>query len=130
MPVNRPGLMKYVTATKAVDHGKPCVESGIVGVAVKQKVVPSGAASGSAQKNIGIGEQFAIISKGLVQVPVVGSPVKGTPVYMTAATNALTLTGPAAPPTTLKFGMVTELPGERGCPAGFMRVDLDAKDAI
>jgi hypothetical protein len=123
--------MKYVTLVGAsVVHGAPVEQDGIVGVAVKQKAPASGAAAGSAQNTIVAGEKFAIISKGLVQVPVVGSPAKGAPVYMTAATNALTLTGPGAPPTTYKFGQVAELAGERGCPTGFMRVDLDAKDSF
>jgi hypothetical protein len=128
--------MFYATATKAVNHGAPCAENGVVGVAVKQKAVSAAAGIGGSpdpQKQIGIGEQFAIISKGIVQVPIVGSPAKGTPVFLTAASNALTLTGPAAPPTTLKFGLVVELPTDnprRGVPTGYMRVDLDKKDAI
>ena len=128
MPVNRPGAMKYVTATKLTLHGAPCAESGIVGVAVKQKAARSGAGSGTPQKEIAIGERFAIINKGIVEVAVAAT--KGQPVYLTAATNALTTTGPGAPPTTLKFGMCVEIAGERGTPTGKVRVDLDAKDAF
>jgi hypothetical protein len=127
--------MYYATATKAVLHGAPCVENGVVGVAVKQKGVASDLGLGTAPnftaKQIAIGEKFAIISKGIVQVPVVGTPAKGAPVFLTASSNALTLTGPADQTATFKYGRVVELPADgRGVPAGQMRVDLDKKDSI
>ena len=102
-----------------------------MGVAVKQKGVPAGAGSGAPQKAIAISEPMAIISKGIVQVPLVATAVKGDPIYITAATNALTKTGPGAPPTTYKFGLCVEIAGEgRGVPTGLMRVDLDKKDSF
>lgn len=126
MPENRPGNMKYVTATKVVNHDMPVVEVGIVGVSVKQKTPGSGAAAGTAQKEIAIGEKFAIISKGLVTVANLIGAVKGSPIYIVAATNLLTLTVGTNP----KFGMCTEIAGERGTPTGMMKVDLDAKSAF
>lgn len=130
MPYNRPGKMKYVTATKAVDHGMPVTELGIVGTAVKQKKPASGAASGSPQKNIAISEPFAIISKGIVQVPDTGSGVAaaavGTPIYIIAASNLLTTSSAG----NVKFGMKVEGAGVRGTPAAMCRIDLDAKDAF
>ena len=128
MPKNRPGLIKYVTATKATTHDAPVSENNIVGVAVKQKAVASGQGAAGRQ-NIAVGEQFAIISKGLVEVPVGGLTVaKGTPIYITVASNTLTTTGPAAYGTTNKFGRVVEVPGERGGRTTHMRVDLDDAD--
>jgi hypothetical protein len=118
--------MKYVTATKTVNHGDPVVESGIVGVAVKQKAAASGAGAGTPQKQIAIGEKFAIISKGIVEVLNVASAVKGSPIYIVAASNALTLTAAG----NVKFGMCVELPSERGGRSTHMRVDLDAKSAF
>jgi len=130
MPYNRPGIMKYAVATKAVDHGLPVVELGVVGVAVKQRKPSSGAASGSPQKNIAISEPFAIISKGVVQVPNTGSGVSaaavGTPIYIIAASNLLTTTSAG----NVKFGMLVEAAGTRGTPTGMCRIDLDAKDAF
>jgi predicted RecA/RadA family phage recombinase len=130
---NRPGTRYYASATKAVTHGAPVVENGVVGVAQKQKQPLSSVGIGGSpnpQVNIPIGEAFAIVNKGIVQVPYVGAAAKGTPVYITAASNALTLTGPGAPPTTYKYGVVVEVQTQRGTPTGFMRVDLDLKDSF
>jgi hypothetical protein len=129
MPKNRPGNIKYVTATKAVKHDLPVTELGIVGVAVKQKAVASGQGA-TGRQDIAIGEPFAIISKGLVEVPIAAPGVnatKGAPVYITAATNALTLTGPSSA-SVLKFGRCVEVAGERGGRTTHMRVDLDDSD--
>lgn len=126
MPYSRPGYMRYATATKAVWHGDPVTESGFVGVAVKQKTASAGAASGTPQHQIAVGENFAIISKGVVQVAAVSAAAVGDPIYIVAATNALTKTSGG----NVKFGMVTQLAGTQGTPTGKMRVDLDAKDAF
>ena len=125
MPYSRPGYMYYATATTTHNHGDPVIYDGITGVAVKQKAPSSGAGSGTPQKQIANGEAFAIISKGVVQVPNSITAVKGSPVYITAG-HALTLTGPGAG----KFGRVVEVAGQRGTPAGMMRVDLDRKDTF
>lgn len=129
MPYSRPGYMKYVTATKAVLHGALATESQFVGVAVKQKAPSAGAGSGTPQKQIEIGEAFALISKGEVQVAAVGGIVKGDPVYINATNNAVTEADPGAG-NGRKVGRCTAVAGERGTPTGFMRVDLDAKDTL
>lgn len=126
MPYSRPGYMYYATATKAVNHGDPCVENGVCGVAVKQKAPPSTAAAGTPQKQIAVSEPFAIISKGVVQVPNTITATKGAPIYITAATNALTLTAAG----NVKYGLCVEVAGQRGTPTGRMRVDLDKKDSF
>jgi hypothetical protein len=138
MPYNRPGFMYYAIATVGTHlHGDPVLYDGVAGVAVKQKAVAAGAAAGAAtQKAIANGEQFAIISKGIVQLPntqtgrVGGtalSAIKGSPIYITAA-HALTLTSG----TNAKFGRCVEVAGAlgRGTPTGYMRVDLDKKDSF
>lgn len=128
MPYNRPGKMQYVTATKAVDHGMPVTELGFVGTAVKQRKPGSGAASGAPQKNIAIAEPFAIITKGVVQVPNTGSGLAaaaaGTAIYIIAASNLLTTTATS----NIKFGVLVENAGTRGTPAAMCRIDLDKKD--
>lgn len=118
--------MKYVTATKAVWHGYPATESGFVGVAVKQKAPSAGAASGTPQHQIAIAEDFALITKGVVQVPVIAGAAVGDAIYIVAASNTLTETAGG----NVKFGQVTALAGQQGTPVGYMRIDLDAKDSF
>jgi len=136
MPYNRPGRMFYTTATKAVNHGQPVVEQGVPGVSVKQKSAGSGAGSGTPQKQIAIGEKFAIITKGVVEVVNTGAgvaaAVPGTPIYIIAASNLLTTTSTS----NVKYGMLienessvaTNRGGERGVRTGFCRIDLDKRD--
>jgi predicted RecA/RadA family phage recombinase len=131
MPYNRPGKILYATATKAVNHGAPVVELGLVGVAVKQQAPAFGIGpqTNPALVAIAIGEKFAIISKGIVEVPVTGatgtisSPTKGDAVYITAADNTLSKTASA----NVKFGRIVEVAGERGTRTGYCRIDLDQK---
>jgi len=130
MPYNRPGVIQYAVATKSVDHGLPVVELGIVGVAVKQVKPGSGLGAGAPQRNIAITEPFAIITKGVVQVPNTGAGVAaatvGTPIYIIPASNLLTATASG----NTKFGMLIEKAGTRGTPTGLCRIDLDKKDAF
>jgi Uncharacterized conserved protein (DUF2190) len=127
---NRPGTRYYVNAaTKAVLHAAPVVEDNVVGVAQKQKQPLSSVGIGGApnpQINIPVGEAFAIVCKGIVQVPYVATAAKGTPIYITATNNTLSLTAAG----NVKYGRVVEIQGQRGTPTGFMRVDLDSKDSI
>lgn len=118
--------MKYVTATKAVWHGYPATESNFVGVAVKQKAPSAGAGSGTPQHQIAVAEQFALITKGVVQVLNVSGAAVGDAIYIVVADNTLTKTSGS----NVKFGQVTALAGTQGTPAGYMRVDLDAKDSF
>lgn len=127
MPYSRPGYMYYATKSViACNHGDPCIENGIVGVAVKQKAPGAGVGSGTPQKQIAIGEPFAIITKGIVQVPYVATSAKGSPIYIVAATHALTLTAAG----NVKYGLTVEIQGQRGTPTGRMRIDLDKKDTF
>jgi hypothetical protein len=103
------------------------VNSGFVGVAVKQ-VNRAWDQGLSNQAVIDPGEPYYLITKGVVQVPNAGisANVKGDPIYITAATGALTATGPAGG----KFGRITEVAGQRGVPANKVRIDLDSKDSF
>lgn len=134
MGYERPGERFYPTqATKAVLHGAPCAENGVVGVAIKQVAAPFGTGLGSALINqVQVAEKFVIDTKGIVEVINTGisGATKGAPVYITVATNALTLTGPASAGVTEKFGRVAELAGERKTPTGKLRINLDMKDSF
>lgn len=128
MPYNRPGSRYYTTATVAHNHGDACHEDNVVGVAQKQKT-PSSTAALSTYQQIGIGESFVIVCKGIVKVANVTSAVKGSTVWIHATTQALTLTDPGGG-NGRKFGRVVEIAGQRGVESGKMRVDLDMKDSF
>lgn len=132
MPKNRPGRIRYVTATKTTTHGAPCVETNFPGVAVKT-APPGWAVAFSAQGTIAIGEKFSIISKGYVEVDSaiagLAGAVKGDTVWINNTNNALTLIDPGAG-NGRKYGRVIGLAGERGGAANRLRVDLDAKDSF
>lgn len=127
MPYVRPGKIYYATATKDVNHGAPVIENNIPGVAIKQKAPAFGIGpqTNPALVLIATGEQFAIETKGIVEVPVTGisSPAKGDAVYITAADNTLSKTASG----NQKFGRIVELAGQRGTKTGFCRIDLDHK---
>lgn len=131
MPEVRPGQVYYAVASKAVNHGAPCVEQGIPGIAIKQQAAPAGTGLGAtAITQIAISESFIIQIKGRVYVANSrsegGAFAKGDPVYIIAATNLLT----AVSTSNVKFGRVVELAGTRGVGTGMMRVDLDLKDTF
>lgn len=128
MPKQKYSPGHYATATKQVIHGDPCVEGGVSGIAFKQKA-PAWDLPFANQKIIIIGEDFLILDKGEVEVAALGGAVKGQAVYITTATNALTLSVPGAG-LGFPFGRVAELPGQRGTPATKMMVDQDAKANI
>jgi Uncharacterized conserved protein (DUF2190) len=122
-----PGARKYVVATKITNHRAPCIEKNFAGQAIKQKAAPGGTGLGAtALTQIGVGEQFVIITKGLVYLDNTVPFAEGDPVYIVAATNALT----AVSAGNVKFGRVYEVAGQRGVGTGKMRVDLDAKDGF
>ena len=118
----------YATATKQVNHGDPCVENNIAGIALKQKT-PAWNANYSDLKKITVGEDFLIRHLGTVEVPTLGGAAKGAAVYITTATNALTLTAPGAG-LGFPFGRVVELAGQRGTSPGAMMVNMDLRDNI
>lgn len=129
----RPGAAEYVTATKAVNHGDPCIELGYVGFAQKQSTPPAGTGLGAtAITQIAISEKFVIRTKGRHYTSSArqegGTFSKGDPVYIISATNLLTATSNSG--ANPKFGRVAEVAPERGVGTGKMRVDLDAKDSF
>lgn len=128
MPYNRPGPGVYVTnGGSPVQHGSPQTVAGFVGVAVKQKVRAWSDAY-SIQAQIDANEPYFLITKGVVQVgnqdAGISAAAVGTPVYITAAGVLTTTTG------TPKFGRIVEIAGQRGTPAGKVRIDLDTKDSF
>lgn len=129
MPYNRPGFAKYTKNETGgnLKHGQPvCDATGtFVGVAVKQKA-PGFDEGMSVQNLIANGEQYMIITKGVVTVDTVSGFAVGDDVWLIKAENKLTETEGS----NLRFGRVVEVAGERGCPTGKVRIDLDAKDSF
>lgn len=129
MPEWRPGQIEYFTATKAVNHGAPCTELGVAGIAIKQVAAPAGTGLGAATiTQVGIGEQFAIVKRGRVYVDNAGTGApyaKGATLYIIPASNLLTNSAAG----NVKFGRVVEVPPTRGVGTGKMRVDLDDRDS-
>jgi hypothetical protein len=126
MPKDRPGRRYDAIAVRAVLHGAPCIVDNIAGVASKQKQPPAAVGLGGSpnpQVNIAVGEKFTIITKGEVNVPLTAASPRGTPIYITPATDALTTVAAGA----AKFGRVVAVAGERAVPAGYMAVDLDQR---
>lgn len=128
MPYSRPGYMAYATretGDPAISHGDPVVKNGVVGVVVKQKA-NSWQQGFVGLRAVAVNEDYAIISKGIVQVPNDGIEAAdfGDPVYIDPATGDLGTTG------TTPFGRVVEVEGERSTPTGFVRIDLDKKDNV
>ena len=130
MPYNRPGDIEYATNSSGgnLTHGQPVIQSNWVGVAIKQKA-PAWDAAPAAGATIANGEDFAIIVKGIVQVPNTGSgvaaAVRGDAIYITSA-NALTTTSAG----NTAYGRVADTAGVRGTPTGYVRIDLDARDSL
>lgn len=122
MPYNRPGRGVYVTndaASAALTHGQPVKEGNFVGVAVKQ--VARGFDSTVAdQSTIDDGEEYFLITKGVVEVDTVAGFAVGDAVYITSS-NVLTETSSS----NTAFGRVVEVAGDRGTPTGKVRIDLD-----
>lgn len=135
MPVNRPGKAYYATNDTGgtIKHGDPVIFDNIPGIAVKQKVV-SWTEGLAAQALIQDSEDFLIIDKGVVQIPIEGGYAKGDALYIAAASTTSGVTTFDVTETAggnTPFGRVVEVPGDgRGVPTGFCRVDLDAKDLI
>lgn len=127
MPYNRPGFAKYVknTTGSALKHGQPFTDGTFVGVAVKQKAGhwQDGLTT---QTQIAPEEAFMILTKGVVEVPTVSGLAVGDKVWIKTADMTLTETEGS----NVKFGRVLEVAGERGTPAGKVRIDLDRKDSF
>ena len=134
MPYNRPGNIYYTTNAQSgtLKHGQLVISDEIVGVAIKQKPV-SWKLGLADQQIIAVGEKFAMIVKGIVEVPLVGGLAKGDDVYLAAAaTNSgVTTFALSETATGTRVGRVVEVVGDgRGVPAGKVRIDLDQKDSI
>jgi hypothetical protein len=128
MPYNRPGPGVYVVnGATPVQHGAPVAQNGFVGVAVKQQSTAWDAGL-QAPAMIAAGEPYFIITKGVVQVTNAGisANVKGDPIYISAGPPAALNTTN----TNAKFGRIVEVTGNRGVPAGRVRIDLDSKDSF
>lgn len=134
MPYNRPGNIFYTNndSNGSLEHGQLVVFEGRVGVAIKQKAVSW--KLGLADQNlIADNEDFAMIVKGIVQVPEVSGFAVGDDVYIAAASVSNGVTTFATSETSTgntKVGRVVEIEGERGTPTNMVRIDLDAKDSI
>lgn len=131
MPEVRPGQVFYAVATKAVAHGAPCTELGFAGIAIKQTAAVAGVGLGDPTiTTVQVGESFIIQIKGRVYVSNAnaagGTFSKGDPVYIIAASNALT----SASAGNGKFGRVADVAPARGVGTGRVTVDLDAKDSF
>jgi len=125
MPYNRPGRGVSVTNTSTsatISHGQAAQEAGFVGVAVKQRAT-GWDSTVALQDDILDDEEYFLITKGIVQVDEVSGFAKGDPVYIVAATNALTETSSG----NISFGRVVEIEGQRGTPTNKVRIDLDLK---
>lgn len=129
MPYKRPGEGVYLThdaeAEDPLTQGQPYTDEKFVGVVVKQKA-RSFADGLSVQAEIDPGEEFFLITKGVVQVDEVAGFAPGDKVYIDPKTNKLTETAEK----NVKFGRVLEIENERGTPANKVRIDLDAKDSF
>lgn len=127
MPYSRPGFAQYVKNETGgtLKQGQPFRDGkGNVGIAVKQKAGhwQDGLTT---QTLIAINEQFLLLVKGVVEVDTVSGLAVGDKVFITSG-NVLTETEGSND----KFGRVTEVAGERGTPAGKVRIDLDRKDSF
>jgi hypothetical protein len=120
MPEIRPGRAFYFTADKVVAHGAPVHFLGRVGIAIKSDAYPAGTGLGAAAiTDIAIGERSHIETMGRVLVDNLLDFEVGDDVDIDPATNLLVAGGAG-----VAFGSVAEVEGDRGCPAGKMRVDL------
>lgn len=140
MSYERPGQGFYVpAATKAVFHGAPATEHGVVGVAIKQKAKGWAEGLTSNYARIEVNEPFHIRTKGVREVAIgsgtpgvgIAAGVLGGNVYIRSTTNALILEDANAAGD-LPYGKIVELPAVagRGVATGFMRIDLDQKDTL
>lgn len=114
------GRVYYATASKEVEHGAPAEEDNFGGIAIKQQARDYDAAS-PAYKTIAVGEDFAILVRG--EVEIAADHANGTLLYIDPDDNTVTETST----NNVVLGRVTNVAGERGTPAGHIRVNLDIK---
>jgi len=125
MPYNTNARVVRVTAHADVQHGDPAADDGFVGIAVKTQTPPADAPRDE-RDVIESGEEYNLIIKGIVEIPVAGfsDPDKGELAYITTADNSLSDTAGQGK---VVLGKITHLPGEQGTPLDKLRVDLDLK---
>jgi hypothetical protein len=132
----RPGVMYYTTngTGGTIAHRAPCIsdDGNVVGIAIKQKSV--GWAEGlAAHSVIPDGEDFVMVTKGIVEVDTEAGFDKGNAIYIADAstTNGVTTFDLTETGTDTPFGRVVEVVGDgRGVPTGKVRIDLDKKDSV
>jgi hypothetical protein len=128
---DRPGKITYVPQGPGapVQHNAPVKVGALRGFAIKQKATKwsDGFSAGGPATTIGATEPFAVKAKGVGLAPLVSGATRFAGCWINPD-NTLALDGGVA--NSVKLGLIVELPGDRGCPAGFMRVDLDLRDSF
>ncbi len=125
MPYEGLAVRHTAIATKAVNHGNPCIENGFPGVAFKTTQLNAYVAPNStAAQQIGIGEGFVIQIGGVHEVAAArfagaALPALGAAVYITLADNVLVLAATAVTAGLVeaeysKFGRVDRIDATRG----------------
>jgi hypothetical protein len=123
---DRPGKIAYIPQGPGapVQHNAPVKVGALRGFAIKQKATKWSDGYGT---TIGATEPCAAKVKGVGLAPLVSGATRFAGCWINPD-NTLALDGGVA--NSVKFGLIVELPGDRGCPAGFMRVDLDLRDSF
>jgi hypothetical protein len=126
---DRPGKIAYIPQGPGapVQHNAPVKVGALRGFAIKQKATKWSDGYGTAQTTIAATEPCAAKVKGVGLAPLVSGATRFAGCWINPD-NTLALDGGVA--NSVKFGLIVELPGDRGCPAGFMRVDLDLRDSF
>jgi len=130
MPTSNPGVRHKAVATKAVVHGKPCVELGVPGIAAKNTQLTTWTAPDAVSATrVEVGENFIIMVGGEVRVLAADLPgatlsgrAVGDKMYIVIADNTLT----ATVGTNVKFGIISEILTAEG--AVFINTNL--RDAM
>jgi predicted RecA/RadA family phage recombinase len=137
MPYQANANVIYATNTTGniLLHGQaiaqPLGAGWAVGVAIKQ--IPAHWSDGlTAQNQIQVGEPYAVLRRGVVEIPDTGQGWNdGDLVYIAESNSTLVKSATGAPAGSLKFGRVVEVANDsRGVPVGFARVNLDERETF
>lgn len=135
MAYERSGDAVRVVAGIDVMHGQLASDDGFVGRVIKTSI-PAQDAARATRALVLAGESYNLRPRNVAEVKIVSTAsagvaawditgvTKGALVYITDATNVLTL---AAAGGKSVLGKVTHLAGEQGTPANTVRVDLQQK---
>ncbi len=146
MAINQNPTLKYVVASADVVHGAPASDDGWCGQAHMQATKDVSNTVKADLQTIKAGERYLLKLEGEIEVPIaaaqtgatgqaVGSAnvltgaTAGQLVYIVDATNVCTLDATGLGVNRRILGKVSCLPNERGCPAGFLRINLSQKVA-